>query len=538
MRIELPKERLVLPSGIVATTPDVIKIMEDAEGLGVITTKSIGLVERDGYKEPIIAGVMGSLINAVGLPNPGVDEFVRELKEIYPMKKVLMTSIFGSSPEEFQELVLKIEKYTDWIELNLSCPNVKGYGAAIGVSPNLVREIVSLVRETTDLPIFVKLVPSPGIVGKIAKIAVEAGADGITAVNSLGPLMFLDPVTNKPILSNVFGGLSGPAIKEISLTCIKEIRGEVGVPIIGMGGITTPQDVEEFRRAGADLFGIGTALLGMNTEKIKKFLKSLAMGIAEERPRVSLDYRKFVVKEAWGSDVRVLILDGSMEALPGQFVFAWIPGVGEKPFSLAFNNPVTLLVKKVGPVSSKIVELKEGDSILLRGPYGNSYVPSEGTNLVGGGSGVAPVYFIAKMFKERINAAYVGGKSQSDLPLYDDLKEMVEVKAATEDGSLGIKGVVTDVLEVEGAKEFFNCGPEPMLVKAAEMEVKSVDANRIFCSIERYTKCGVGICGSCAMDGLRTCVDGPVFPYSVLRSGRDFGRWKRAPSGRRISIER
>lgn len=537
MRIELPKERLVLPSGIVATTPDIIKAMDDVEGLGVITTKSIGLLERDGYREPIIAGVLGSLVNAVGLSNPGVDEFISELKEIYPIRKILMTSIFGSSAEEFYELVLKIEKYTDWIELNLSCPNVKGYGAAIGVSPQLVKEIVSLVRKSTDLPIFVKLVPSPGIIGKIAKIAVNAGADGITAVNSLGPLIFLDPITNKPILSNSYGGLSGPAIKEISLMCIREIRENVKAPIIGMGGITTPQDIEEFKKAGADLFGIGTALLGMSTSKIKNFLKSMAMGIAEERPRVSLEYKEFRVKEAWGSNMRVLILDGSMEALPGQFVFAWMPGVGEKPFSLAFNNPITLLVKKVGPVSSKMVELREGDSILLRGPYGNSYIPNEETNLVGGGSGVAPIYFVAKMFKEKINTTYIGGKCESDLPLYEDLKEIVEVKAATEDGSLGRKGMVTDLIEINGAKEFFNCGPEMMLVKAAEIEAKSIEANRIFCAIERYTKCGVGICGSCAMDGLRTCVDGPVFPYSILKNGRDFGKYKRGPSGRRILIE-
>lgn len=538
MRVELPEEKLVLPSGIVATTPDIIKAMEDAEGLGVITTKSIGLSERDGFREPIIAGVLGSLVNAAGLPNPGVDEFVKELKGIYPIKKTLMTSVFGSSAEEFYELVLKVEKYTDWVELNLSCPNVKGYGAAVGASPQLVEEIVSSVRKSTDLPIFVKLVPYPGIIGRVARIAVGAGADGITAVNSLGPLMFLDPITDKPILSNSYGGLSGPAIKEISLMCIREIRENVEVPIIGMGGITTPQDIEEFRKAGADLFGIGTALLGMSTGEIKKFLKSMAMGVAGERPKVNLEYREFIVKEAWGSNTRVLVLDGSLKALPGQFVFVWIPGVGEKPFSLAFNDPVTLLVKKVGPVSSKIAELKEGDPILLRGPYGNAYIPSEKTNLVGGGSGVAPVYFVARMFKEKVNAVYIGGKCESDLPLCDDLKEVVEVKMTTEDGSAGRKGVVTDLIEINGAKEFFNCGPEMMLVKAAEVEAKGVEADRIFCAVERYTKCGVGICGSCAMDGLRTCVDGPVFPYSVLKNGRDFGRCKRGPSGRRMPIER
>lgn len=537
MKLNIPKERLVLPSGIVASTPDIIKALEDTEGLGVITTKSIGLFERDGYKEPIIAGVFGSLINAVGLPNPGIKEFISELKEIYPIKKVLMVSIFGSSKEEFQELTLKLEEHTDWIELNLSCPHVKNYGAAIGLSPSLVREIVSSVRQCTDLPIFVKLMPSQGLIGRIAKIAIDAGANGITAVNSLGPLIFLDPITNKPILSNIYGSLSGPAIKEIALMCIKEVRENVKAPIIGMGGITSPCDIEEFRRAGADLFGIGTALLGMNTKMIKEYIRDLWMGKNRERPKVNLEYRKFVVKEAWGSETRVLILDGSIEALPGQFVFIWVPGLGEKPFSLAFNNPITLLVKKVGPVSSRIAEMKEGDVVLLRGPYGNFYIPNEEAGLVGGGSGVAPIYFVAKMFKNRINIAYIGGKRSSDLPLYDYLREVVEVKVSTEDGSLGVKGLITDIIDVRGSKEYFNCGPEMMLVKAAELEAKFVGENRVFCAIERYTKCGVGICGSCSIDGMRVCVDGPVFPYYLLKYGKDFGKFKRTPSGRRIKIE-
>ncbi|MCX8169857.1 MAG: hypothetical protein N3D72_02090, partial [Candidatus Methanomethyliaceae archaeon] len=345
-------------------------------------------------------------------------------------------------------------------------------------------------------------------------------------------MIFLDPITNKPILSNIYGGLSGPAIREIALMCIKEIRENVNAPIIGMGGITSPCDIEEFRRAGADLFGIGTALLGMSTKMIKKFIKDLWMGMNGERPKISLEYKKFTVREAWGSEMRVLILDGRIEALPGQFVFIWVPGLGEKPFSLAFNNPITLLVKKLGPVSSRIADMKEGDVILLRGPYGNFYIPNEGAGLVGGGSGVAPIYFIAKMFRNRINIAYIGGKRSSDLPLYDYLKEIVEVKASTEDGSLGFKGLVTDIIDVRNSREYFNCGPEAMLVKAAELESKFVGEDRVFCAIERYTKCGVGICGSCSIDGMRICVDGPVFPYSILKNGKDFGKFKRAPSGR------
>ncbi|MCX8182231.1 MAG: tRNA-dihydrouridine synthase [Candidatus Methanomethyliaceae archaeon] len=538
MRFELPKDRLVIPSGIVVSSPDIIKRLEDADGLGVITTKSIGLSERDGYKEPIMAGIYGSLINAVGLSNPGIDAHINEIRNFYPFKKVLMTSIFGSTPEEFASLASRVERYTDWIELNLSCPHAKGYGAAIGTSPSIVREVVSSVREVTDLPIFAKLVPSPGSIGLIAKIAVDSGADGITAVNTVGPLKFIDERTGTPILSNIYGGLSGIAIKEIALKCIMEVRESVSVPIIGMGGITESSDIAAFNSAGATLFGIGTALTGMSTQELMTFFKEFTSGTKKSKHiRVPLSYKEFHVEEAWGSSSRVLVLDGSIDAVPGQFVFLWLPGIGEKPFSLALNDPITLLIKKKGPVSSSLASLEEGDTILLRGPYGNGYIPKGNVNLVGGGSGVAPIYFIAKLFREQVTSIFIGGKSASDLPLYEGLREVADVKVSTEDGSLGTRSMVTDILDLTSLNcEFFNCGPEHMLVMAAEMESRVTNPDKIFCALERYTKCGVGICGSCAMDGLRVCVDGPVFQYSVLKEGTDFGRCKRRPSGRRVSI--
>jgi len=539
MRLELPKDRLVIPSGIVASTPDIFKRLEEAEGLGVITTKSIGISERDGYREPIIAGVSGSLINAVGLSNPGVEAYLNEIRSIYPLKKILMTSIFGSSPDEFASLASKIEKYTDWFELNLSCPHAKGYGAAIGTSPRLVWDVVSAVREVTDLPIFVKLIPSPGSIGLIAKRAVDAGADGITAVNTVGPLKFIDESTGAPLLSNEYGGLSGIAIKEIALRCIMEVRENVSVPIIGMGGITEKSDIDAFKSAGASLFGIGTALIGLSTEELITFFKEFASGSRRSKIKhIPLSYKEYHVREVWGSTSKVIVLDGSIDAIPGQFVFLWLPRVGEKPFSLALNNPITLLIKSVGPVSSSLASLKEGETVMLRGPYGNGYIPKGNVNLVGGGSGVAPIYFIAKIFREQVSSIYIGGKTSSDLPLYDDLRGLADVKVSTEDGSLGARSLVTDILDLKGSdEEYFNCGPEPMLVSAAEKESKVTSPEKIFCALERYMKCGVGICGSCAMDGLRICVDGPVFQYSVLKNGKDFGRYKRRPSGRRVLLD-
>lgn len=544
MRLELPRGEFVLPSGIIASTPDIIlRVARSSEHLGVITTKSIGMVEREGYKEPIVASVGGSLVNSVGLSNPGADEFVRESaavkRELNDQGKVLMVSVFGGTPEEFASVAAKVAQCADWIELNLSCPHASGYGAAIGTCPGTVREVVASVREAVDLPVFAKVTPSPGLVGTVAKAAVGAGADGIVAVNTVGPLEFHSE-WGWPLLKNSIGGLSGPAIKEIAVRCVREVREAVHVPIIGMGGISSRRDVEDFRSAGAQLFGVGTALWGMDTRAVGSFIDSLRSGAPPGSAAPPMAYARFTVREAWGSGMRVLRLDGSISAAPGQFVQVLLPGKGEKPFSLADSDPVLLLVRAVGPVSSALASLREGDEVFLRGPYGNSWAPQGPSCLVGGGSGVAPVHFAARRFRSMVREIFVGGRTSSDLPLLESLSSAADTRASTEDGSAGVRGLVTDLMrsriqELSGC-EFLNCGPEMMMVKAAELESSVVPPSKIFCVVERYTKCGIGLCGSCALDGYRICVDGPVFRYPDLAGGRDFGRHKRRASGRLVGI--
>jgi dihydroorotate dehydrogenase subfamily 1 len=541
-RIELPKGRLVIPSGTVASTPDIIlRIAESVDDVAVITTKSIGLEERDGYKEPIIAGVSGSMVNAVGLSNPGVASHVEEISSVYPALKrhgkLLMTSIFGATGEEFARLAKAVERHSDWIELNLSCPHAEGLGAAIGTSPEAVKEVVSAVRGATDLPIFAKIVPGLGLSGAIAKIAVEAGADGITAVNTVGPLVFRGR-GGRPLLSNVAGGLSGPAIREVAIRCVREVRKAVDVPIIGMGGISTWEDIEAFRSAGATLFGVGTALSGMSTEGIGIYLRSLVSKTPFAMPDVPMEYLRASVREAWGDpSCRVIVLDRSIKATPAQFVSVLLPE-GEKPFSLAYDDPITLLVKATGKVSNALAALGEGSELEVRGPYGNGYAPSGKACLVGGGTGVAPLCFIARRHRQSVGGVFIGGRTAKDLPLYDELRSLTSCAAATEDGSAGTCGLVTSIMDLEPHRgcEFFNCGPEAMLIRTAELERKVTDPSKIFCSVERYTKCSMGLCGGCAMDGYRTCIDGPVFAYTALLAGRDFGRCKRAASGRRVSL--
>ncbi|MEJ5292231.1 MAG: tRNA-dihydrouridine synthase [Candidatus Methanosuratincola sp.] len=548
MRLELPRGEFVLPSGIIASTPDIIlRVARSSERLGVVTTKSIGAAEREGYKEPIVAAVGGSLVNSVGLSNPGADDFVRESapvkRELNAQGKVLMVSIFGGTPAEFASVAQKVERCADWIELNLSCPHASGYGAAIGTCPGTVREVVGAVREVVDLPVFAKVTPSPGLVGTVAKAAVGAGADGIVAVNTVGPLEFASE-WGWPLLKNSLGGLSGRAIREVALRCVREVREAVDVPIIGMGGISSRTDVEDFRSAGARLFGVGTALWGLDTRGVGSFIDSLHAGGPPECTPTStpppMSYTRFTVSEAWGSGMRVLRLDGSIRAAPGQFVQVMLPGTGEKPFSLAESDPVLLLVRGVGPVSRSLASLGEGDEVFLRGPYGNSWSPGGPSCLVGGGSGVAPVHFAARRFRGMVTEVFIGGRTSSDLPLLDSLSSAAETHVSTEDGSAGTRGLVTDLMrgriqDLSGC-EFLNCGPEMMMVRAAELESTAVPPSRIFCVVERYTKCGIGLCGSCALDGYRVCVDGPVFRYSDLVGGRDFGRYKRRASGRLVGI--
>lgn len=546
MRFDLPDGEFVIPSGIVASTPDIIaRLAEAVDGVGVITTKSIGILERDGNREPIIAGIGGSLLNAVGLSNPGASAFAEELNSLSVLSrlrkrgKVLMASIFGGSEGEFVDVASKLSRHVDWIELNLSCPHAAGYGATVGTKPQLVESIVRAVRENVDLPIFAKIVPTVGLAGIVAKKAVGAGADGITAVNTVGPFEFLSP-EGKPLLSNTLGSLSGQAIREIAIRCVAEVRSEVNCPIIGMGGICSKDDVDAFRRAGANLFGVGTALLGMSTEEIVGFFRSImADQPATKDPAIC--HRKWHVKDAWGSEKgRVLVMEESLAALPGQFVHIWIPGIGEKPFSLASDSPAMLLIKAVGPVSSSLCRLEEGSELLVRGPYGNGYVSSGKVSMVGGGTGVAPIHFAAKRFRGNVVDVFVGGKSSEELPLLDELRRYAEIHVATEDGSVGRRCLVSGIMDMEGhgGIEFLNCGPEVMLSCVSEIEARVTDPSKIFCIVERHSKCGVGICGSCSIDGLRICVDGPVFRHSDLRGGRDFGRFKRSASGKLVRIGR
>ncbi len=246
-------------------------------------------------------------------------------------------------------------------------------------------------------------------------------------------------------------------------------------------------------------------------------------------------------------DVKTFRFDRNIMAVPGQFVMAWLPGVSENPFSVAYNNPFGITAKRVGDensFTSRLFELKVGDKLWVCGPHGKPFpLPPVGEEsdfssryLYGGGTGAIPLAFLSE-----VSAAFgsppevfLGAKTKDDI-LFEERFEnsSEELYITTEDGSYGYKGLVTDLfdqIKIGGKLLFYVCGPEKMMKAVAEEAAKYTNPENIFLSLERYMKCGRGICGSCEVNGYRACVDGPVFTYSQLMEG-DFGRYSRAKSG-------
>jgi dihydroorotate dehydrogenase (NAD+) catalytic subunit len=179
-----------IPSGVMTTQVSVMeKIMRDIPEIGVITTKSIGLYARDGYREPVLTQYApGSFINAVGLANPGVKDVIIQLQRLHlPRNRFLLTSIFGKTAEEFVEVAKRLSPYSDGLELNLSCPHASGYGMTLGQDAQLVYDITQAVKQSVSIPVIPKLTPNVSNITDIAKAAVQAGADALCAINTDGP---------------------------------------------------------------------------------------------------------------------------------------------------------------------------------------------------------------------------------------------------------------------------------------------------------------------------------------------------------------
>ncbi|HMK54805.1 MAG TPA: dihydroorotate dehydrogenase [Methanobacteriaceae archaeon] len=262
------KNPTLLAAGILGSTASSLN-WAARSGAGGVVTKSFSLEPNKGYVNPTTVEVRGGIINAIGLSNPGVDAFKEELEKLDNVPTI--ASLYGSSPEEFSKVAEEVENLVDALELNVSCPHaMTGCGAAIGQDPDLTAQIVSEVKKTVKIPVIVKLTPNVTDIVEIAISAEKAGCDGLTLINSLGPGMAIDLETARPILSNRFGGMSGPAIKPIALRCVYQVYEEVKTPIIGVGGITDYKDAVEFIYAGANCVQIGTAVMYHGLEVFQK----------------------------------------------------------------------------------------------------------------------------------------------------------------------------------------------------------------------------------------------------------------------------
>ncbi len=251
---------LILASGILGQTAQTMKKMFGS-GFGGVVTKSIGKEPRSGHPNPTMLELETGLLNAMGLPNQGIESFENELDDLFSLitDKPVIGSIFGSDTAEFAELAGRMEDCgVHAVELNLSCPHAKGYGAAVGSDPETAGNMVLAVCDSVDIPVFAKLPPTDNI-SKIAVAVEGAGAEGIVAVNTL-KAMAIDLKTRKPFLGNRVGGYSGPGIKPVGLRCVYEVYGAVDIPVIGCGGISNGVDALEYVTAGASALEIGSAV--------------------------------------------------------------------------------------------------------------------------------------------------------------------------------------------------------------------------------------------------------------------------------------
>ncbi len=236
----------------------------DINCLGTFSFKGTTRLPRFGNPGPRIAEAPAGLLNSVGLQNPGVDAVIAEelprLREVF--HKPVMANVCGFFVDEYVEVAAKLDSCPEvgWLEINISCPNVHGGGMGFGTSCESAAEVTREVRAAVKKPVIVKLTPNVTDIVSIARACEKAGADGLSLINTL-LAMRIDPATRRPVLKNLTGGLSGPAVFPVALRMVWQVYEAVGIPIIGMGGVSSAEDVIEMLLAGATAVGVGAANL-------------------------------------------------------------------------------------------------------------------------------------------------------------------------------------------------------------------------------------------------------------------------------------
>lgn len=522
-----------IPSGVVTTAPSVIAAIAKLPQIGFLTTKTLSLRPRAGYREPVIHEYYpGCFVNAVGLANPGADVFLKTMQPLLPLheNKPLVVSIMGENPREFLDCALALDPIADAFELNLSCPHVKGAGQSIGSDPEAVHEIVRLIKTHTKKPVIPKLSPNLGDIAGMAGICRDAGADALSLINTVGPGIALDQDGN-PILSNVLGGLSGSGILPIGIKAVREASQAVDLPIIASGGIGSADDVRSYASVGASLFAIGSSLAGLSTPLLANFFERLTdslnsgQNLSQEsvRSEKRMNYMKTQVIEnsKLGAGIFKLVLEQGPACNPGMYFFLRLPGIGEKPFSPAWDTEPVYLVRKVGTFTEALEKLQSGDSIYMRGPYGNGFEepwPHESVILVGGGTGTAPILMAARRWPNAVFRAFFGFSEQLSDGFHMEMLQFVPKANIIYDqpGEIGkvVRSLAEDACahrEEYSRSRVYVCGPAAMMNAVYAVLEGIVPPERICIAREDIMKCGIGLCGTCATEqGFRSCVDGPI----------------------------
>ncbi len=545
------RPQLASVSGVVTTSLSMIKYFDTAlTPFTMVTTKSFQVIPNPGNREPILCEVeSGSFGNSVGLRNQGMTLALAELEKLrseHTMRTLLNISISGSTIEDFVTLAKAFEPVADILELNFSCPHAaEGYGSAIGSSGEIAAAYVRAIREALGNSgplIFPKLTPNVDDIGSIAQAVMAGGADGLVAINTVGPEVHIEPISGSPILQNPLGGAGGKSglwIYDDALEAVKAIRQAVGpeVPLIGMGGISSGKDVAEMVLAGADFVGVGSAFAKVHQRNWLAYSEALvndaiAVLNGEERntsakyyslePSMEYKEHKIIKRQEFGSDTLVVTLNGEWPYEAGEYVFLWIPGVGEKPFSIAIDSPLTFVIKLKGEFTKALFDLKVGDSLFIRGLYGEPFEVKSHPKaiLVAGGSGIAVVPALAKrLVAEGVTLqTFVGISNEEDRDvLREEIVKYGPLNVVSDQGVVG--RVLNDVLDSalkEGCSYYF-IGPTPFMGRGAEGLVKEgVDPDNIFLSLELTTLCGVGLCGQCACGEKLTCQYGTFVSYRFV----------------------
>lgn len=272
----------VLSSGFLGVNVEMLKRVVE-EGAGAVTFKSIGPRVRGGHRNPTVLAYEWGMINAVGLPSPGYRDMEGELARMKEVKAPVFVSIYGASVEEFREIAEAVARYKPAaIELNISCPNTKAEGMIFGCSEKLSAEVVSAVKDVAGgVPVMPKLTPQALNIAGVAKACEEAGADAVSAINTVGPGMLINIEARKPVLGYKRGGISGPAIRPIAVRCVYDIYEAVEIPIIGIGGVTEGRDAIEMMQAGATAVGIGSGVYYRGIDVFRKVCEEMKVWMEE-----------------------------------------------------------------------------------------------------------------------------------------------------------------------------------------------------------------------------------------------------------------